>query len=258
MNNNASHVTVSGVAEESKCVSACGQCYLCTTSAVHQADVTHALSPEFSSRCNDWDVACAAAAHTVLVFTDVVDPYSDGAVCWCVAIYAVVYVGSAMWGASDYSYWWDLEIRSSALLGSAESGVLVGGKLGSGIVADDAHAGIALEGGFLNMDVELENSDDIVELEGGYVMAGPAIRWADGRDGNPTYFFMELLGGTTEHEEVDLMSVARMGFNLGLGPVVRFGLNIGAMYLGLELDEGLIRKDDNFTTILGTELGIRF
>ena len=172
-------------------------------------------------------------------------------------IYTVGFLGSMALGIGDYAYWWDLETRTSLLVGGAESGAMVGMKLSSGIAAADAHAGIAVEGGYLDMDVELENSDDVVEVAGGYIMAGPAIRWA-GRDENPAYFFMELLGGTTEHEQVDVMSVARMGFNVGIGSVLRFGGHVGAMYLGLELDEGLIREDDNYSTIIGGEFGIRF
>jgi len=172
-------------------------------------------------------------------------------------IYTVGYLGSVALGTGDYDYWWDLETGTSFLVGGAENGVMVSLKLSSGIVAADAHAGIAVEGGYLDMEVALEGSDDSVDLEGGYIMGGPAIRWAEG-DANPSYISMELLGGTTEHEQVDVMSIARLGVSLGIGPAFRLGFHIGAMYLGLELDEGLVREDDNFTTILGGEVGVRF
>jgi hypothetical protein len=172
-------------------------------------------------------------------------------------VYAGVYVADVLIGR-EHEYWWDLETHSSWLVGGAEEGALFGAKLATGIVEQDVQVGIAGEFGYLDMDVDVEDSDRTVELKGMYGLAGPAIRWIMDTGPNPSYFSLELLAGTSEHQETRLISTAKAGLNLGIGDRFRLGLTLGSLYVDLEANEGLPLEQSDFNVLLGAETGFRF
>ena len=174
-------------------------------------------------------------------------------------VYAGAYVYNMLRGDRHYTYWWDLQPHAAWITGRGENGFLTGLKLSSGFVQNEVHAGLAVEAGYLNMDVKVHGQPDRTGIDGVYGLIGPAIRWQLGGDPvNPASLSMEFLGGATESSRADLMSVARAALSVGIGSYGRVGVSLGAMYLDLRLDQGLTRRGDQFTLLLGTEFGLRF
>jgi hypothetical protein len=198
----------------------------------------------------DWGGGDAAVVLYVLIGVVVVAAF---------IVYAVDYVYRLAVHPEDISYWWSLDLHSTWLAGGSEDGFFVGSKLSTGIIQEAARAGLSIEVGYFDVNVDIAGAPSELEVDGAYGMLGPHIRWTWNRARrNPSHFVVELLTGVTSSTDIDIVSVARAGVSLGVGEQGRLGLNIGTMYLDMELDEGLIRDDDDFSLVVGTEVGFRF
>jgi len=173
-------------------------------------------------------------------------------------VYGGVYLANVLVGAADYEYWWDVEAHSAWLVGGPEDGALFGVKMATGFVERDVQVGLAAEVGYLDLDAEFGGPEETMQLTGVYGLVGPAIRWVVGPHENPAYVSVELLAGTSEHNETRLLSVAKAGVNWGMGDHLRFGLTVGSLYVDLKASEGLIQEHSDFNVLLGAEVGTRF
>ncbi len=177
-----------------------------------------------------------------------------------VVVYSGVFLYRALTGVGDYSYWWDAELHSSTLVGGGDSGFAAALRLSSGVDLDEARLGMVVEGGYLSATITLKDAPNSVAVEGGYVMGGAGVRWpVGGMPENRSFFGVEMLAGNVWDTDVDLMSVARTTLSLGIGAHTRLGFSLGALYLGLDTDDSsLVEEGNNFTSMLGVEVGVRF
>jgi len=180
-----------------------------------------------------------------------------------VVVAVVVYAGAFLYelatGGGKYSYWWDVQVQTTALCGSGDQGYLAGLKLASGFENTDARVGFVLEGGYLDTRIRPDEAADRIDIVGGFVMAGASVRWPFGRsEMNPSFFGLELLAGTAEDEDVNLMSAARANLSFGIGAGTRLGFSLGALYLDLDPADGILGHIDKYTALVGVEAGFRF
>jgi hypothetical protein len=176
-----------------------------------------------------------------------------------VVVYAAAFLYALAIGSGDVGYWWDLEAHGSLLFGNESDGYMSGIRFSSGLENMPVMVGLVLEGGQIQADMGAQSPLGITEISGAYGLAGAGVRWAlGGYESNPTYLGFDLLGGTAADENVNLMSVARANISLGFSPHLRFGFSLGALYMGLEADDGLIQDIDNFSTMTGVQIGYRF
>lgn len=197
----------------------------------------------------------------------------DGAVIIFVviAVFAVValafYAGKYIYDVvnykgDSYGYWYETSLFSSSIMSRVEEGNLIGAKLATGFKDEGTHVGLAIEFGTLDVKFNLEDQDDEkgenIDVKGSYILMGPTIRWHFDSTLNATYYYIDLLAGSTEHKEVGVMSIARTGYNFGIFDNLRLGISIGSMYLNLKESEGLIRNDNDFNMIGSVETGLRF
>jgi len=175
----------------------------------------------------------------------------------------VVYSGALLYraasGVGGYTYWWDTELHTATLVGGGDSGTMAALRIGSGVDMREARLGVILEGGYLDGSLRLDGVAERVDVEGGFALGGAGVRWPLGSAvQNASFFGIELLAGKVWDANVNLMSVARSTLSLGLGEHLRLGFSLGALYLGLDAEDGLVKHADNFTTMLGLEAGVRF
>jgi len=183
-------------------------------------------------------------------------------------IYAGKWLIDAMSNDEDYyAYWWDIGMHVISLdTPAAEHGRFSGIKLSGGFVPNmHTNFGLALEVGKMDLDLTYNRDTKPIKLnlEGGYWLIGPSVRWLLGYNDseqiiNHSYIYLELLGGSSDQEEVDKMAIARIGFNTGLGAHIRMGIHYGAFYLGLDKDQGFANDGDNYWNMIGVELGYQF
>jgi hypothetical protein len=181
-------------------------------------------------------------------------------------IYAGKFIYDIAVGNKQYDYWWEIGpgitvIENDVKYGFKEKGSLVGLKLSTGFTDRGIQFGLTGEAGFMDFTLYFEDKQGLHELEGLYGMAGPAIRFLfydDRRSPNPSYLYLELLAGTSEHEEAGLLSVARMGVNWRMTKYLRLGIHVGSLYFDLKESEGIITEEDNFRLMGGMEFGFRF
>ena len=177
----------------------------------------------------------------------------------------IVYAGKYVYDlvinkGKGYEYWLDASLQTIFMdrkteNGVEETGALSGIRLSTGFKDKNTHIGIS--GEFGNMNITHKSKTDKDKLEGNYWLAGPAIRWYFG-DYNPNYFTLEFLGGTAEDRRIGIISTAKAGINWGVREHLRFGLNIGSLYMDMTETEGIIKQHDDFRLTLGFELGYRF
>ena len=84
------------------------------------------------------------------------------------------------------------------------------------------------------------------------------LRWNINPQGRPSYFTMEFVAGSTEHPEMGIIAVAKMGLNFGTRSNFRWGLNFGAMNINLHANQGIISELNQFYFLYGLEFGYRF
>lgn len=173
-------------------------------------------------------------------------------------IYAVKFAYDIVAQEHQYSRWWDLSFQSSAVLGNntVDGGTLTALKFAGGIVDDNMRVGLSGELGY--MDVDLSDAGaNAVHTRATYGMLGPAVRWIIASTPNPSYVFLEVIGGTANDSRIGVLSIARAGFNLGISSHARFGFNLGSMYTDVNDSKGLLDKK-TYNSIYGVELGFRF
>lgn len=181
-------------------------------------------------------------------------------------VYTVKYLVDVASG-KHYDYWWDLGAQKSYLVThKGEYGRFTSVKLASGYIANKrAYMGLVGELGYMDINLDVNKNDGPVRLDlaGNYWMLGAAARFVmfdDGRSGvsNPSFFFMEFMGGLTEHAATKTIGSARLGFNFGEFNHLRLGLNAGAQYIGLNKEQGFVNNRNNYWFTYGFELGYRF
>jgi hypothetical protein len=197
----------------------------------------------------DWTSSDAAIVIFVIIGVTVV---------FSVVVYAGVYLYEIVTGTGDYDYWCDFQARFATVSGGSNRGQLVGGKFAAGFERGNMRTGMLLEGGYLDLHVKLDEVEERVRAEGGYLMAGAGVQWQFGDTQNPSGLGLELLAGVADDPGVDLLSVARAHLGLGIGAYGRLGLSIGALMVGLEPEEGFVGNHHQFIPILGFETGLRF
>lgn len=182
----------------------------------------------------------------------------------------IVYAGKFIYdiavGNKKHDYWWEISpgftiIENDTKYGYQENGYLAGLKLSTGFTDRRIQFGLTGEAGVMDLNLYFEDKKGLLELEGLYGMAGPAIRFLfndDEQTQNTSYLYLELLAGTSEHEEAGLLSVARLGLNWRIQKHLRFGIHIGSLYFDLKESESIIEEEDNFRLTGGLEFGYRF
>jgi len=181
-------------------------------------------------------------------------------------IYTIKYLVDIASG-KEYDYWWDLGAQKTYLIThKGEHGEFTSAKLASGYIADKrAYIGLVGELGYMDINLDVSKNDAPVRLnlEGYYWMLGAAARFVlfdSVRDGvsNPSFFFMEFMGGLTEHAATETIGSAKLGLNFGEFDHFRIGLHAGAQYIGLNKKQGFVHNSDNYWFTYGFELGYRF
>lgn len=181
-------------------------------------------------------------------------------------VYAGKYIYDVATSRGKYGYWWEIGPSVSVIehknqYGFKENGILAGVKVATGFTDRNVQIGLAGEAGLIDANLYYEDKKGLLEFEGLYGMAGPAIRllfYDREKSPNPSYLLLELLAGTSEHEEAGLLSLARIGLNWRVKKHLRIGLNIGALYFDLKETESIIKKEDNFRFMGGIGFGYRF
>lgn len=195
-----------------------------------------------------------------------------------VAIF-VVYAGKAIYELAtsnkEYRYWMDIgwiytvynEEGNNPY--SHHSGSMSGVKIAAGFHdGGEVQVGVAVEVGSFNfgLDGKAEEESDFlslgsnekvnwIEYGGSYAMAGLHVRLSTKPEKG--FYYLELLSGKSSHESVNTLSVGRIGGNFFFGQV-GLGLNLGALYMGLNDTDGIIQNVDNYEYIVGYEVRYRF
>ncbi|MGA1826448.1 MAG: hypothetical protein ACMUIP_17475 [bacterium] len=177
-------------------------------------------------------------------------------------IYGAKYFYDVMTGTGDYDYWWEVGASSTFFKkGNDEeilgNGSMVGIKFASGIIDQNFRMGLSGEIGYLAVKLHSLFASKFIEIDGLYGIVGPAIRFCWGNI-NPHYISLEFLAGSSEHDEVGVISTARAGINWGIKEHIRLGINGGALYFNINETEGLFDKKSEFRFIGGIEVGYRF
>ncbi len=172
----------------------------------------------------------------------------------------VVYAGKYLYDVATsnkkYDYWMDMGWTYTYFSSEAtyNAGSMSGVKFSTGFKDGSAKIGMSAEAGAFAFKLDGAKEFSWVEYGGSYAMAGPHVRFESGPN---TYVYLELLGGKSSHESVDTLALGRFGIQALIGRVTA-GINIGAIYMGLEDAEGIAKDADNYETTTGFEIGYSF
>lgn len=173
-------------------------------------------------------------------------------------VYSVKYAYDVATHQRQYTHWWDMGFQSTVVVGneSVDRGSLAALRFAGGIV--DARMRVGLTGELGVMDVTLRDSGAAsVHSRSTYGMLGPAVRWMIAAEPNPSFLFLEVLGGSASDARIGVLSTARAGISLGINERARFGFNFGSLYTDVKDSEGLLGAK-TYNTVYGVELGYRF
>lgn len=157
----------------------------------------------------------------------------------------------------ELCFWWSVNTHSNAIISTNDNGHFNGIKLSSGLIDEKVDVGISLDIGKLNTELELEDNT-VHKVRGSYLMLGPSIRFYQQQKKNASYFALDLLVGSVNYEEKNILSYAKAAYNFPVNEHLRFGLSIGSLYLDLDNDKDLVRKDNSFNLTAGLEVGYQF
>jgi hypothetical protein len=114
--------------------------------------------------------------------------------------------------------------------------------------------GLAAEGGYI--DVHLRGLGDPAksfDFRGGYLMAGPLIRFGDN---DPLSLSLEFLNGTSNHASIGWISKSRMTLQGRVGRHALMGAHLGAVFYDLHFLDGLAVRRGDFNRDLSLMYGL--
>jgi len=95
-------------------------------------------------------------------------------------------------------------------------------------------------------------------LQGRYWLLGPVLRWRFTTSTNPSYFSMNFLAGSTEHDVMGTIAQANLGLQFGLGASAHLGLSWGAMKIDINDHQGILQDRDEYYYLYGINFGFGF
>jgi len=172
------------------------------------------------------------------------------------ALYVFKYLYDISVGSAPCGHWNELTaVSSRASTSEAQHARFAGLRYATGFREGILDVGISFELGKTDI---LLSEIGVLALEGRYWLLGPVLRWRLSSGGNPSYFQMNFVGGTTEHEEVGLLAKASMGLLFGIGDSMQLGLNWGALNINLNGNQGIITERSQYHYLYGVTMGFKF
>lgn len=173
-------------------------------------------------------------------------------------VYSFKYAYDIVMHKRQYTHWWDLGFQSTIVLGNhaIDRGSLAALRFAGGIIDDAMRVGLTSELGIMDVDLR-DDSATVIHTRATYGMLGPAVRWIIASTSNPSFVYLEVLGGTANNTRIGVLSTARAGISVGINEHARFGFNVGSMYTDMKETEGLL-GNNTYNTTYSVELGYRF
>lgn len=171
-------------------------------------------------------------------------------------LYVFKYLYDISLGHAPCGRWHEVTVvRSSASTGEGQHARFDGLRYSTGFRDGTLDVGIGFELGQADI---LLSEVGTLELQGRYWMLGPILRWRITEDINPSYFQMNFIAGSTEHDEVGLLAKASLGLLFGIGDAMQLGFNWGAMNIDLNENQGIITERDQYHYFYGLNVGFKF
>ncbi|MCP4162146.1 MAG: hypothetical protein GY760_18900 [Deltaproteobacteria bacterium] len=123
--------------------------------------------------------------------------------------------------------------------------------LGAG---EDKGLGLNTEFGYHNINEEYSNGDEN-SYDGYYFMTGPVLYYGDIKK---TRLSLELLAGTSDRDDIGIISTARINTIFNFNSNFQLGINLGAFYSDLKESDSIYENSDSFTYSVGTTIGWSF
>jgi hypothetical protein len=172
------------------------------------------------------------------------------------ALYVFKYIYDVATGFVPCGRWSDFAFTSSAISGEdAQHARFYGLRYMTGFRDGAAEVGVSVEIG--QADILLAETG-LPELKGMYWMLGPVLRWPLSNNNNPSYFQMNFLAGSTEHDEMGVIAQANLGLQFGIGNAMRLGVNWGAMNINVHNDQGIASDRERYYYLYGMSVGYMF
>lgn len=179
-----------------------------------------------------------------------------------VVVALVVYAGEYLYEviATDkqHSYWIDNSFIYSNFYNdyTQNSGSMAGYKLSFGFDSKNTKVGVSAEVGSFDFSFFQEGSRWL-DANGAYFMAGPTVRFYPPTD-KSGYLFAEMLGGKSDNKNINTLGQTRVGVSKTFPNDLILGLSVGAIFVGLNDDEGILEYKDEFETTASFEMGYKF
>lgn len=131
---------------------------------------------------------------------------------------------------------------------------LMGGRFAFGVEKPVVSFGLALEGGAIDLSVRAPDTDrEIVDVQGGYLVGGPLVRFGRYR---PLAFTLEFLNGTSSHASIGWISKSRMTLASRTRAGLTYGAHLGAVFYDLRFSDGLVYRRGDFNRDLSVLFGL--
>lgn len=172
------------------------------------------------------------------------------------ALYVFKYLYDVSLGNAPCGRWHELTVvKSIASSGEGQHARFDGLRYSTGFRDGSLDVGIGFELGQTDI---LLSEVGVLELKGRYWLLGPILRWRLSQGINPSYFQMNFVAGSTEHDEVGLLAKASLGLLFGIGDSMQLGLNWGAMNINLDENQGIISERSQYHYLYGINVGFKF
>ncbi|OGG99792.1 MAG: hypothetical protein A2600_02500 [Candidatus Lambdaproteobacteria bacterium RIFOXYD1_FULL_56_27] len=115
--------------------------------------------------------------------------------------------------------------------------------------------GLAAEVGRINASLALEKAKPNLDIQGSFIAAGPLLVYNHTKEAR---FFLELLGGTSEHKEVHTVAKAMVGYRWQSEQGAYLAVSTGSLMVSLKSSLGYVRDQNPFNWLSGIEAGWAF
>jgi len=151
--------------------------------------------------------------------------------------------------------WTSLGLGVYGFQNSKEWGGLSSVHFAMGTQRESFEWGMGAELGWINSSLALAKDRPNLQITGAYIAAGPLLIYNQSQQ---SQFYLELLGGTSEHKEVHTVAKAMVGYRWQSDRGYYLAASTGSLMVSLKSSLGYVRDQNPFNWLSGVEAGWTF
>ena len=176
-------------------------------------------------------------------------------------VYSVSYIATMMSHGFECHAWDEIGFRVNTIDDESRTqnrrGRLNSIYYSKGYYIPSGVMGLSFEFGQYNFDLKINDLKTEKNYQGAFLLMGPSFYFPISAN-KQNQFTLELLAGTSNQNNIGIMSTIKMGFQFHINPQLNLGLNLGALLMDIKGFDNYLSDSDRLSGIAGLSTSWKF